>query len=141
MEDILLLIIICQMFMKHAVNCERGYSLMNHIKTKKKASMTTFILSLLMYIKLNEPYSLEEFDEIYPIAYKIWKSKRNRQELKHFDMISHIIKTSFRRKNNTELRSFYDLFDDLKINETNERFFDLNLKRRMNLLVYELAIL
>ena len=62
-----------------SVECERGFSRQNQIKTKNRNSLTTDTLDMLMHISLKGPES-SKFD--YNHAYTIWSSKKKRIGIK-----------------------------------------------------------
>ena len=62
-----------------SVECERGFSRQNKIKTKDRNSLATNTLDMLMRVSLEGPES-KEFN--YNRAYTIWSSQKRRTGFK-----------------------------------------------------------
>ena len=125
--NILRLFIITLIFAINSTSCERGYSTMNDIKTKKRNPLSTFMLSVLMMIRLNGPNSLEGFEEIYDECFDEWYKKADRYKIKNIELSQHFLKLAkaSNTKDTIDMNAFLSLFDDIEIDENTDTFFNL----------------
>ena len=95
--------------------------------------MLISILSDLMYIRLNGPNTLEEFEAYYDLAFNIWFRKTEwRQKLQSFKLEEHLIKNiKPSQRNEHDAPCFYTLFDKVLIDENYERFFTFDFDAKL----------
>jgi hypothetical protein len=77
LQDLFLLLDICGTFQASSADCERGFSLMNNIKTKARNRLDVEHLDNLMRIKLflNSGQTVNAEN-----VYNVWKTEKNRRE-------------------------------------------------------------
>uniref|UniRef100_A0A8C1MMI3 HAT C-terminal dimerisation domain-containing protein n=1 Tax=Cyprinus carpio TaxID=7962 RepID=A0A8C1MMI3_CYPCA len=74
--DLAQLLDICGTFQASSADCERGFSLMNAIKTKSRNRLEVFHLDQLMRIKLRQKEGPIDLDKVY----NHWKGDKDRRE-------------------------------------------------------------
>lgn len=78
LKEISQLVDICATFQASSVDCERGFSLMNHIKTASRNRLEVAHLDQLMHTK-----SKQEAEEVIDLdkVYKHWRSEKGRRDI------------------------------------------------------------
>ena len=117
---------ICFLFMLTSAEAERVYSVMNHIKNKRRNRLVTFMLNIFVFIRMNGVKTLEAFDAMYDEVFNIWYSmKSRRNQIKAVVKDEHFVVYDRLSKLEKADLDWQGLLDSLFISEHDDRFFSL----------------